>query len=313
KKYGVNVTQAENYYSIALNLYNEGNYTGAISYLHMAMKNLANQMRTKPSVINVSQLQAEGIKMQLLRIEEFVNTDAVINSTYKDMIISQIKMALNNITQGNVSNAAKILTQIKEELMQISVNISNVAKEKVAKFIKNRFENDANKINKLFQDEFGNASSVYGNAQLTVTPVMELVENQLSKNATNLSIDEYSHLLIALNNLEGIVMTQRLSFVVNQTGRMNFIWPMLIKINVINASLQQASEIVQNNTTLSKAVNLMESSLNLTKYSIKEYTLGFDNVALSLINESIQEDKEAQNILSNTQLMMVNRLIMISN
>ncbi|MGC8573249.1 MAG: hypothetical protein C0171_00145 [Caldisphaera sp.] len=307
KNNGINVTLAQKYYQLALSSYNEGNYTQAQIYLHLAMKVLAKQMESKKETVTPV-LQAEGIKVQLKLIENFVSKSKLFNETYKNMILSQINQSLLYLNEGNVSQAAKTLSEIKQELMQASVKISDVAKQRVSHFIKNKIKNEINNMNKMFESEMGNVTSEFS-YNVNVTPVLSLVEKEI--NSTNISVNTYAHILIALNNLENFIANQKISFVFNLSGRNKELWGILINLEAINRSLNMVSART-NNQNINNAISLMEESINETKFSIKEWYIGNDTGALKLINESIQNDIQAQQYLSNTS-GMANMLIPISN
>ena len=307
KNNGINVSLAEKYYQLALSSYNEGNYTQAQIDLHLAMKVLAKEMESK-SATPIP--QAEGIKTQLKLIEKFVNGSNLFNQTYKEMILSQINQSLIYLNQGNVSQAAKTLSEIKKELMQASVKISEVAKQRVAQLIKNKIKNEINNMNQMFKAEMGNVTSEF-NYNINVTPILSLVEKEIESNSTNISVATYANILIALNNLDNFVSGQKISFVFNLSGRNKELWGILINLEVINRSLNMVSSKTTNQN-INNAISLMEESINETKFSIKEWYIGNDTGALKLINESVENDLLAQQYLSNTT-GMANMLIPISN
>ncbi|AFZ70952.1 hypothetical protein Calag_1235 [Caldisphaera lagunensis DSM 15908] len=305
KSKGINTSLAESYYQQALSYYKQGNYTGAQIYLHLAMKVLAKEMESKPTTPIPN---AIGIKMQLILIEKYVNSSKIFNNTFKEMIINQVNDSLNYLNQGNVPKAAQMLALIKKELMQVSISISNIAKQRVSHSIIKKVHHDVNQLNNIFMTELGNATSEF-NYNLNETPILTLVERSLENN-TNISVETYAHLLIALNNLENIMANKNISFVFNFTGRSKELWPLLFQLNRINDTLNAIS-LATSNTNISKAVSLMKESINETWYSIKEWYVGNDTIALNLINESIQNDMMAQSYLTND--MMGNGLLGISN
>ncbi len=305
KSNGINVTLAEKYYQQALNYYKQGNYTQAQIYLHLAMKELAREMESKPTT---PVPKAEGIKTQLLLIERYVNSSKVFNSTFKEMILNQVNESLTYLNQGNVSEAARMLSLIKKELMQVSISISNIAKQRVSHNIIKRIHHDVDQLNNLFKTQLGNATSEF-NYNFNVTPILNLVEKSLENN-TNVSVETYAHLIIALNNLENFIANQKISFVFNFTGRSKELWPILFQLNQINDTLNAIS-LTTSNTNITEAITLMKESINETWYSIKEWYVGNDTIALNLINESIQNDMLAQSYLTNG--MYARGLIGISN
>ncbi|MEB2792781.1 MAG: hypothetical protein G5Z42_07160 [Caldisphaeraceae archaeon] len=307
EKVGINVTQAKVHYNKALKLYRQGNYTGAIAELKIAMKSLAEQFKMRHTSMKKANATAV-IKAQLIKIEVFVNNSKVLSHAEKKMILSKICSALSNVSKGNITVARKILSSIRNELKGACLNASYIAKQRVKIVIRNEIKKFAQKINQIVKSKLGNITSEYKVSNLSVMPIIRIIMKELYENKTNTSIPRLFHMLIAIKILKCVVETNNISSVVNQSYRIRFIWPFIMKVNMANESLLRIKSLATNNKT-KEAISLMEASLNLTKYSIKEYILGNDKIALKLVNESLQDASKADKILSNESLRGVGVLI----
>jgi len=125
KSLGLNVTEAENLYFEALSYYKQGEYSQCISVAIGIMKLLASGLKSsKPTPVP----EAVGLEAQFKAIEAFISSTTALNETQKEEALSLVNEGLKYFSQGNVSAAAAVLSELKQLLSNYSVKVSEYAK-----------------------------------------------------------------------------------------------------------------------------------------------------------------------------------------
>jgi len=284
KSLGLNVTEAENLYSEALSYYKQGEYNQSISVAIGIMRLLASELKSsKPTPVP----EAIGLEAQFRAIEAFVSSTKALNETQKEEALSLVNEGLKYLSQGNVSAAAAVLSQLKQLLNNYSVKVSEYAKHAMIGRIAKHLAHAKKEVE-------GNWSFL---AQANVSPSEEadkifgVLEKLLNGSAVNATPAQLVEMAKMAEELES--EAPELEPFPNASGRVIAVEAQAHVIKGINESVQAIQPLLQQlsgseNQTAEEALNLLEEALNDTYTAVLLFAKGNDTGSLLMLNQSMK-------------------------
>ncbi|AMD30667.1 hypothetical protein [Acidilobus sp. 7A] len=283
KAQGVNVTEAEELYSEALSYYRQGNYSQCIGVAIGIMKVLATQLKkARPAPMP----QAIGVEAQLRAIEAFVSSNPALNSTEREQLISMVEQGLRYAAQGNASAAAQVLSQLKQQLSNLSINVSEYAKKAMIGRIAEHIAHAKHEAEQAWA--FLQQANVSPSDE--AEEVFGAIEGLLNRSAVNATPAQLVEMARTAEELES--EAPELMPFPNASGRVMVVEAQAHVIRGINESIQAVQPLLQQlsgseNQTAERALNLLEEALNDTYTAVLLFARGNDTGSLVMLNQSI--------------------------
>ena len=280
KSLGLNVTEAENLYFEALSYYKQGEYSQCISVAIGIMKLLASGLKSsKPTPVP----EAVGLEAQFKAIEAFISSTTALNETQKEEALSLVNEGLKYFSQGNVSAAAAVLSELKQLLSNYSVKVSEYAKHKAEEawsFLEQANVSSSEEADKIF----GTLEELLNRSAVNATPA-QLVE--MAKMAEELESE-----------------APELEPFPNASGRVIAVEAQAHVIKGINESVQAIQPLLQQltgseNQTAEKALKLLEEALNDTYTAVLLFAKGNDTGSLLMLNQSMKLANQSLSLAEN--------------
>ncbi|MGC9071210.1 MAG: hypothetical protein ACP5HK_00720 [Acidilobus sp.] len=295
KSMGLNVTQAEQMYSQALDYFKEGQYGQCMSVAVGIMRLLATQFeQQRPTPVP----QALGVEAQLKAIEAFVSSTATLNATEKEKVLTVVEEGLANLSKGNVTAAVKALAEAKGQLSNYSVSVSEYARHamigRIAKAIahaKHRAEQAWSFLSQVNASASEQADEIFG--------VIEEALNASARNMTPAQLVEAAKMAEELQNEAAEVEPFP-----NATGRVMAFVAQAHVIRGINESVEAILGTLQyltgsENQTAQEAIRLLVKALNDTYTAAILFAKGNDTGSLEVLNQSISLANESLSLAEN--------------
>ncbi|MCI4459944.1 MAG: hypothetical protein JHC13_03495 [Acidilobus sp.] len=295
KSLGLNVTEAESLYSEALSYYKQGEYSQCISVAIGIMKLLASGLKSsKPTPVP----EAVGLEAQFKAIEAFISSTKALNETQKEEALSLVNEGLKYLSQGNVSAAAAVLSELKQLLSNYSVKVSQYAKHAMIGRIAKHLAHTKHKAEEAWSFlEQANVSS-----SEEADKIFGTLEEILNRSAVNVTPAQLVEMAKMAEELES--EAPELEPFPNASGRVIAVEAQAHVIKGINESVQAIQPLLQQlsgseNQTAEEALKLLEEALNDTYTAVLLFAKGNDTGSLLMLNQSMRLANQSLGLAEN--------------